>query len=79
MSADMRDLMRTGSMPKKTSEAKGALTVEHRLAIWHGVCSKYDKADWGKIEEATGMTTTKLKRHFRDVLIKDGEKAIKGK
>jgi hypothetical protein len=77
---DVRALIRDGSIPKsKKSDSQGAITTEQRVALWAAVCKVYDKANWKGIEETTGMTTTKLKRHFRDVMQKEVEKAIKGK
>lgn len=78
LSSDLVDYFR-GTQSKKASKpaAKGGLTKDHRLAIWHGVCRNYKNADWNKVSQvAGGMSTTKLKRHFRDVMEKEVRKGI---
>ena len=68
-----------GTATKKATKsvAKGGLNKEHRMAIWDVVSKGYEKADWNKISEvADGMSTTKLKRHFRDVMDKEARKVI---
>ncbi len=54
----------------------GALGVEHRKAIWHGVSLAYEYVDWKAVQGETGMEIAKLKRHFREVMKRDAEKYI---
>jgi hypothetical protein len=72
----------------RAGKSPGKVTNEQRLEIWRAVCVPYDKINWKQIiedawdEEEDGentMTVTKLKRHFRDVLKKEGEKVAGGK
>jgi hypothetical protein len=80
LSPDVRDYVRDGSMPKsKKLDSQGAITMEQRVDLWQAVGKMYEKADWKGIEQTTGMSTTKLKRHFRDVMQKDVAKAINAK
>ena len=65
-------------MSAKATKGKkgGGLGVDERQAIWVEVVKHYEKADWKKLEKESGVSTTKLKRHLRDVLDKDVKKFI---
>jgi hypothetical protein len=76
-----------GKAGKSTKSGKSAFDGAIRKKIWAKVCDAYEKADWNAIlvkgNEAEGveagegnMTVTKLKRHFRDVMRKEGDKVI---
>ena len=79
LSEDIRSAIK--GQPGRTS---GKVTNEERQGIWKAVCAPYDKLEWEKIiedvwdEDEDGgectMTVTKLKRHFRGVMKKEGEK-----
>ncbi|WVQ96259.1 hypothetical protein IAU59_003363 [Kwoniella sp. CBS 9459] len=69
----------SGSPKKgKTSSIAGGITKEMRCKIWEVVSKGYDRADWQKVEKDSGITTTKLKRHLRDVMIKEAKSFIEG-
>ncbi|KAL7420582.1 hypothetical protein Q5752_004533 [Cryptotrichosporon argae] len=75
LSADLRAYVRDGGFDKKTGAEAGALTTAHRQGFWDAVIKPYDKADWKAIEQEHGMSTTKLKHHFRVVMCKEVKKA----
>lgn len=86
LSVDLMSAM-AGKAGKAAKAGKSAVTADTRKEIWAKVCDAYEKADWkeilargemmGGVKEGEGsMTVTKLKRHFRDVMRKEGEKVI---
>ncbi|WVR06628.1 hypothetical protein IAU60_003660 [Kwoniella sp. DSM 27419] len=70
----------SGSSNKKSKSASGKNAIDSptRARIWHVVCEQYETADWKSIEESSGISTTKLKRHLRDVMVKEVKKYIEG-
>ncbi|ORX37104.1 hypothetical protein BD324DRAFT_624812 [Kockovaella imperatae] len=56
--------------------AKGSVSKAQRFEIWRIVCEASDKVDWASVEEESGINATKLKRHFKEVMKKDGDKYI---
>ncbi|RXK35789.1 hypothetical protein M231_06975 [Tremella mesenterica] len=70
LSADLRSMV-NGTLASKALKKQGGLGKKERIAIWGGVIKAYEKAEWGEMEQETGISTTKLKRHLRDVLDKD--------
>lgn len=53
------------------------MTKEQKLALWKEVAKGSDQADWAGIaESADGMDIKKLKRHFKQVMMKEAEKFI---
>jgi wyosine [tRNA(Phe)-imidazoG37] synthetase (radical SAM superfamily) len=72
------------SLKGTSGTSPGKITAAERQKIWKAVCTPYDKLNWDHIiedvwdgDEEDGectMTVTKLKRHFRDVMKKEGEK-----
>lgn len=81
LSADLKEYFRYGkavTSPTKSASSSGKqkVGVKARKAIWKGVVEGYDKANWKEIEEESGISTTKLKRHLRDVMRKEVEKVI---
>jgi hypothetical protein len=68
-----------GTFRGSRSNSKGGIETQHRLKIWDAVAKAYEAGQWAQLEGETGMTTTKLKRHFRDVLKKDIVKMINTK
>jgi hypothetical protein len=84
LSADLKAAF-GGTGAKATRGGKSGIDSATRLQIWKHVCDGYEKADWqGALERGqerdesgnTALTITKLKRHFRDVMRKEGDKAI---
>jgi len=86
LSVDLMSAM-AGKAGKAAKAGKSAITADTRKEIWAKVCDAYEKADWkgvlamaaeveGVKEGEGSMTVTKLKRHFRDVMRKEGEKVI---
>lgn len=81
LSTDMKMVMLGKGI---SGSPKGKIDSATRVKIWKMVCKGYDKLDWAAIiakgeeqeEEQGRLDTTKLKRHFRDVMVKEGEKAI---
>ncbi|KAK6907705.1 hypothetical protein I203_101706 [Kwoniella mangroviensis CBS 8507] len=63
-----------GKSPKK---GKASIDKGLRIKIWELVTKNYEKVDWKSIEEENQeFTTTKLKRHFREAMVKEGKKYI---
>nr|XP_018262017.1 uncharacterized protein I303_05032 [Kwoniella dejecticola CBS 10117]OBR84175.1 hypothetical protein I303_05032 [Kwoniella dejecticola CBS 10117] len=64
-----------GETPKK-----GKLSIDKsiRLKMWEMVCRSYEKLNWKEIEAKAedDIDSTKLKRHFREVMIKEGKRYI---
>ena len=73
---DAKGYAKDGTMRPGRTNSKGGIEKEHRLKIWEAVCGAYDSAKWRELEEECGMSTTKLKRHFRDVLKNEIAKKI---
>ena len=63
-----------GDSPKKSG--KGSIKPDQRMAIWIAVIEQADKADWNKVEKETGVSGTKLRRHLRESMRKEGERMI---
>lgn len=61
---------------KARPKGKAALTTAQRKAIWAAVVKASNSLDWKAIAEETGIDTTKLKRHLREVLSKDVERML---
>jgi hypothetical protein len=81
LSADLKEYFRDGkavTSPTKSASGSGKqkVGIKARKAIWKGVVDGYEKANWKQIEEVSGISTTKLKRHLKDVMRKEVEKAI---
>ena len=49
---------------------------DQRQAIWRAICGMSDKADWKRLEQETGVSATKLKRHLKGPMRKEGEEFI---
>lgn len=62
---------------KAPAKGKNALSTQQRRAIWKAVLDASDKLDWKAISDESGLDTTKLKRHLREVLAKDVERMFK--
>ena len=86
LSTDLMAAM-AGKACKAGKAGKSAIDLATRKKIWTKVCEAYEKADWdgilargdeavGVAEGAGSLNVTKLKRHFRDVMRKEGEKVI---
>lgn len=73
LSSDLKDFFATGSEKKA---GKGSINADQKRAIWTGVLNKADKADWKALEEGTGVSATKLKRHLKGSMRTEGEKFI---
>jgi hypothetical protein len=81
-----RDMIKVVSGEGIQPGSGGSFDAATRQKIWKLVCDSYDHLAWDDILEVIqseqeegerdAMTTTKLKRHFRDVMRKEGEKAI---
>jgi hypothetical protein len=85
LSADLKEYFREGNAvtsPTKSASGSGSgsgrqkVGIKARKAIWKGVVEGYEKANWKEIEEESEISTTKLKRHLRDVMRKEVEKVI---
>ncbi|RSH90803.1 hypothetical protein EHS25_009978 [Saitozyma podzolica] len=83
LSADLKEYFRDGkavTSPTKSASGSGSgkqkVGIKARKAIWKGVVEGYEKANWKEIEEESGISTAKLKRHLRDVMRKEVEKVI---
>ncbi|WWC71076.1 uncharacterized protein I206_105029 [Kwoniella pini CBS 10737] len=65
---------------KGESPKKGKTTIDKsiRLKMWELICKSYEKVNWKDIEKEAedGIDTTKLKRHFREVMMKAGKQYI---
>ncbi|WRT68093.1 uncharacterized protein IL334_005068 [Kwoniella shivajii] len=62
-----------GAPPEK---GKAKMEKWVRLGMWDVVQKNYDKLDWKSLEHQSGICTTKLKRHFREIIVKEGVKHI---
>ncbi|OCF35005.1 hypothetical protein I316_03045 [Kwoniella heveanensis BCC8398] len=71
---------KSSTSPKKgkQSSAAGGINKDMRSKIWKLISDRYEKADWKPLEDESGISTTKLKRHLRDVMNKEAKKFIEG-
>ncbi len=72
LSSDLKAYFGSGSSKK----GKSSVGADVRRAIWSAICGKVDKADWLGLEEETGVGASKLKRHLKESMKKEGEKFI---
>ncbi|ORY31821.1 hypothetical protein BCR39DRAFT_81678 [Naematelia encephala] len=60
----------------KKSLGKASMGPEVRKGLWQAMVQACDKVDWKVVEERTGLSASKLKRHLRESMRKEGERFI---